>query len=58
MKKFTKILSATALILCGVIVMGCGVADAIKDTVEGSYNKWYKYNGNTKIDIPLGDTDD
>ena len=58
MKKFTKILSAAALILCGVIVMGCGVADAIKDTVEGTYDQWYKYNGTTKIDIPLGDTDD
>ena len=58
MKKFTKILSAAALILCGVIFMGCGVADAIKDTVEGTYDQWYKYNGTTKIDIPLGDTDD
>lgn len=56
MKKFTKILSAAALILCGVIVMGCGAANAIKEQLEGTYDQWYKYKSTVKI--PLGSNDD
>lgn len=55
MKKFTKILSAAALLLCGLMITGCGVADAIKDTVEGSYKHWYKYKTDEQIDIPVLD---
>lgn len=58
MKKFSKILCAAALLLYGFMITGCGAAEAIKEQLEGTYDKWYKYNGNTKIDIPLGDTDD
>ncbi len=58
MKKFTKILGAAALLLCGLMITGCGAAEAIKEQLESTYDQWYKYNGTTKIDIPLGDTDD
>ena len=58
MKKFTKILGAAALLLCGLMITGCGVADAIKEQLEGTYDEWYKYNGNTTIDIPLGASDE
>ena len=53
MKKFTKILGVTALLFCVVMITGCGVAEAIKDTVEGSYNKWYKYEGSNNLEIPV-----
>ena len=37
MKKFTKILSAAALILCGVMFSGC---EDLKDEFEGPKNMW------------------
>ena len=48
MKKLSKILIASAVLLCGLVVTGCGAVDALKAT----YNKWYKYNGT--YNVPLG----
>lgn len=54
MKKLTKILTITAILASIFAVTSCGVTEAIKDTVEGSYDKWYKYDkGDKQIDIPL-----
>ncbi len=57
MKKFTKILGAAALILCGVIVMGCGAAQTIKEYLDSTHRTWYKYSGSTNLSIPLGADD-
>lgn len=60
MKKLVKILSAAAVLLCGIMLTGCGPAETIKEIVtEGindSYKQWYKYEGTAKI--PLGESDD
>ena len=53
MKKTFKILTAVAVTLSAIILSGCG----LKDIVESTYNKWYKYNGSKTITIPLGSTD-
>ena len=64
MKKFTKIISAAALILCGVIVFGC---EDLKDEFEGPKNMWLEkevtYNktggdGGAKATVYLYYTDD
>lgn len=57
MKKFTKILSAAALILCGVMIMGCGAAQTIKEYLDSTHRTWYKYSGSTNLSIPLGADD-
>lgn len=48
MKKIQKILLAVSVLLSGLVIIGCGAADALKST----YNKWYKYNGT--YSVPLG----
>ena len=53
MKKTFKILTAVAVTLSAFILSGCG----LKDIVESTYNKWYKYNGSKTITIPLGSSD-
>ena len=61
MKKIITIMTAAALLLSAVVFTSCGVAEAIKDTVEGSYNKWYKYKSTKQINVPVlssSDTDD
>ena len=55
MKKLTKIMIAAAVLLCGFVVTGCGAAAAIKEQIEQTYGKWYKYTGT--INVPLGNTD-
>ena len=58
MKKLLKIFTITAVFASVFAFTACGVAEAIKDTVDGSYDKWYKYNkGDKQIDIPLVATD-
>lgn len=52
MKKFLKIMTAAAVLLCGLALTGCGAVDALKQT----YNKWYKYNGT--YEVPLGSNAD
>lgn len=56
MKKSTKIFSALALLLCGLIISGCAAAEAIKEQMEGTFDQWYKYKSTVKI--PLGSTDE
>ncbi len=63
MKKLITIMSIAALFLSGIVFTSCGVAEAVKETVNDSYNTWYKYNGEKKVNIPLvtnadQDTDD
>ena len=53
MKKYVKIFAVTAVLLAGLFVTGCGFAKAIKDTIESTYNQWYKYNSNSEINIPV-----
>ena len=58
MKKLTKIMIAAAVLLCGFVVTGCGAAETIKEIVDSTHKTWYKYSGETAIDIPLGNDDD
>lgn len=55
MKKFLKIMTAAAVLLCGLAFTGCGAAETIKETVletvNDSYNQWYKYG--KQVDVPL-----
>ena len=53
MKKFGKIFIVAAILLCGFAVSGCGLVDAVKDSIEDSYKQWYKYESKKPIDIPL-----
>lgn len=55
MKKYVKIFAAVAVILAGVIVTGCGAAQALIEQIEATYDTWYKYNGT--LNIPLGNSD-
>ena len=64
MKKFLKLFTVMTVLLCGLSLTGCAVAEAVKESVGDSYKQWYKYkNGDKKIDIPMvnsvaEDTDD
>jgi len=55
MKKFLKIMTAAAVLLCGLALTGCGAAETIKETVietvNDSYNQWYKYS--KQVNVPL-----
>ena len=58
MKKLTKIMIAAAVLLCGFVVTGCGAAETIKEIVDSTHKTWYKYSGESSIEIPLGNDDD
>ena len=49
MKKFLTIMTAAAVLLCGMVLTSCG----LKEVVADSYNTWYKYKSDKEIDIPL-----
>lgn len=54
MKKYVKLFVAAAVLLCGLVLTGCGV----KDYVEQTYDTWYQYEyDGSAIKIPLGATD-
>ncbi len=53
MKKLTKIMIATAVLLCGFVVTGCGAAETIKEIVDGTHNTWWKYKTDKNIEIPV-----
>ena len=55
MKKILTIMTAAAVLLCGLVFTGCGVKEIVKETVDGSYKTWYKYKSNRQIDVPLLD---
>ena len=57
MKKYVKIMAVAAILLSGLMLAGCAAAETIKEIVDSTHNTWYKYSGNTKIEIPLGDDD-
>ena len=53
MKKFLKILTCAAILISGLALTGCGAKEIIKETINDSYNSWYKYKSNKQIDVPL-----
>jgi hypothetical protein len=55
MKKLLKIMTAAAVLLCGLVMTGCGMKEIITETVNDSYNQWYKYKSSKQIDIPVVD---
>ena len=56
MKKFLTMISAAAVLLCGILFTSCGAAAAVVDYLAGTYNTWYKYTGTATI--PLGNSED
>ena len=43
MKKFTKIMSIATVLLCGLMIMGCGdTADRLKDALSGPKDTWFR----------------
>ena len=58
MKKFLTMMTAAAVLLCGIVFAGCGVVETVKETVSSSYDQWYIYKkGDKQIDIPLVDSE-
>ena len=57
MKKLVKILSVAAVLLCGIMLTGCGATETIKEYVDSTHRTWYKYNGDS-MPIPLSDDAD
>lgn len=55
MKKLLKIMTAAAVLLCGLALTGCGLKEIVKQTVDDSYNQWFKYKSTKQIDIPVVD---
>ena len=53
MKKLLKIMTAAAVMLCGLALTGCGLKEIVKQTVDDSYNQWFKYKSDKQISIPL-----
>ena len=51
MKKITKLVAVMAVLSSVLMMCGCG----LKDAIDATHNKWYKYNNENGIDIPLGD---
>ena len=60
MKKIAKILSAAAVLLCVLVMTGCGAAETLKETVletiNDSYKQWYKYE--KAVTVPMGAEDE
>ncbi len=43
MKKFTKIMSIAAVLLCGLMITGCGdTADRLKEALSGPKDTWFR----------------
>ena len=53
MKKLSKILIASAVLLCGLVITGCAAAETVKEIVYETHNRWYKYKSDKQIDIPV-----
>lgn len=60
MKKFTKILGIAAVLLCGLVIMGCDGLDKVKDALSGPKDTWFKRDityktgsGDTEISTEL-----
>ena len=51
MKKMTKLVAVMAILASVLMMCGCG----LKSAIDATHNKWYKYNKEGGIDIPLGD---
>lgn len=56
MKKFLTIMTAAAVLLCGLVMTGCGMKEIIKETIDDSYKTWYKYE--KAVTVPLGSSDE
>lgn len=50
MKKITKLIAVFSLVASVIMMCGCG----LKSAIDATHNKWYKYNKEGGIDIPLG----
>ena len=50
MKKITKLIAVFSLVAGVIMMCGCG----LKSAIDATHNKWYKYNKEGGIDIPLG----
>ena len=42
MKKFAKIITAAVVLLCGMLLTGCGAADNIKEALSGPKDTWFR----------------
>ncbi len=55
MKKLTKIIIASALLISGLFLTSCGLARSLREQIQSTYNTWYKYTGSEgTMVIPLG----
>ena len=53
MKKLITLLTAGAVLLSGIIFTSCGAAETIKEIVDSTHQKWYKYNGSASVSVSV-----
>ena len=54
MKKYFKLLTVISVILFALSFVSCGLLNSVKESVEDSYNQWYKYDkGDKTFNIPV-----
>ena len=51
MKKICKLIAVLSLVAGVMMMCGCG----LKNAIDATHNKWYKYNSADGIDVPLGE---
>lgn len=54
MKKITRTFVVLTVLLGVLSLTGCGLFESVKEALEESHDTWFKYTGDTQIDIPLG----
>ena len=51
MKKISKLITILALFASVFMICSCG----LKDAIDATHNKWYKYNNENGVTVPFGD---
>ena len=51
MKKITKLIAVLSLVAGVIMMSGCG----LKEAIDATHNKWYKYNSAEGVNVDLGD---
>ena len=55
MKKIAGVFVILSVIIVSMVATSCGIFDRAKESLEETYNIWYKYN--REVNVPLGETE-
>ena len=58
MKKITRAFMILTVVAIALMTAGCGLGERVKESLEETYEVWYKYNGQAGLKIPVGASDD